>query len=75
MQSFKLFIENLQRSIQECNNSSLSEQSYLQGLAHRVQVPYKMQVFRKGHAAILGDIQKAWQDHKYFYNQREENDK
>ena len=48
MQSFKLFIENLQRSIQKCNNSSLS-----------VQVPYKMQVFRKGHTAILGDIQKA----------------
>ena len=31
----------------------------LQGLAHRMQVPHKMQVFRKIHTAIQGDIQKT----------------
>ena len=31
----------------------------VQGLAHRMQVPLKIQVFRKRNTAILGDIQKT----------------
>ena len=56
---------------------------YVQGLAQRMQVPHKMQVFTKRNIAILGDIQKTCEipknnfiikekkmtnnNHSYFY--------
>ena len=39
----------------------------IKGMSHRMQVPHKMQVFRKRRTAILGDIQKTSDIHTNIF--------